>query len=370
MNRYAAIIMMSVSILCSCGGAAISEVDGGDTLTCESSLLTLVDMDGYVLADVASPWGNGDRRLLARYVLVGRDYDGDLPEGTIVRVPVESSVVYSGVYGGVIDELGAIDAVSGVADGHYFTTGTIVERIASGRIVDVGNSASVSIERILDLEPDAILLSPYQNEDLGAVGKSGIPVVQCVDYMERTPLGRAEWVKFIGRLYGCGAEADSLYENVRREYELLRYKVAVLDSAPTVLTEQPMPGGTWDVPAGDSYMARLLMDAGANYPWSGSPGAGSLKLDVAAVLDRAQHADYWLIRSYGPLSAKGLKASNPMSEQFDAYHKGGIYVCDTTESPLFDEFPFHPERLLREYIMIFHPGMIGGEESLRYYKRI
>lgn len=370
MNRYAAIIMICASTLCSCGGAAMSEVDGGDTLTSESRLLTLVDMDGYVVADVASPWADGDGSKLARYILADKDYDGALPDGIVVRVPIESSVVYSGVYGGVIDELGAVDAVSGVAEGQYFTTPSIVSRLASGRISDIGNRASVSIERILDLDPDAILLSPYQNEDMGAVGKSGIPVVQCVDYMERTPLGRAEWVKLIGRLYGRESQADSLFECVRSEYEQLRDMVAVLDSAPMVLTEQPMPGGTWDVPAGDSYMARMLMDAGANYPWSGSAGAGSLKLDVAAVLDRAQHADYWLIRNYGPLSTQEMKASNPMSAQFDAYHRGGVYVCDTSQSPLFDEFPFHPERLLKEYIMIFHPGMMGSGEPLRYYKRI
>jgi iron complex transport system substrate-binding protein len=98
-------------------------------------------------------------------------------------------------------------------------------------------------------------------------------------------------------------------------------------------------------------------------------GAGSLKLDAAAVLDKAEMADFWLIRSFGPMTLAGLKESNPLNGHFKAVGDGGVYVCDTSVSPLFDEFPFHPERLLRDYAIIFHPALFPGER-LRYFNQL
>ncbi len=94
-----------------------------------------------------------------------------------------------------------------------------------------------------------------------------------------------------------------------------------------------MSSGEWNVPAGGSYMARMLSDAGGRYPWSMTEGAGSLKLDAAAVLDKAEMADFWLIRSFGPMTLAGLKESNPLNGHFKAVGDGGVYVCDTSVSP-------------------------------------
>lgn len=341
----------------------------GDTLTAESQLLSLVDYGDYLIADVRNPWVDS-LPLLERYVLVGRDFTGDLPEGTVVRVPLESSVVYSSVHGGAVNELGAIASIKGVADGQYFMNADIAGRIRDGRIADVGNSMSPSVEMIVELDPDAILLSPFQNKESGAVTKLGVPVMQLVDYMEATPLGRAEWIKLLGALYGQRERADSIYAAVLGDYRRLSDSVAsVAGEGPVVLTEQPMSSGEWNVPAGGSYMARMLSDAGGRYPWSMTEGAGSLKLDAAAVLDKAEMADFWLIRSFGPMTLAGLKESNPLNGHFKAVGDGGVYVCDTSVSPLFDEFPFHPERLLRDYAIIFHPALFPGER-LRYFNQL
>lgn len=362
------LVAATSATLFSCGGKADGKIDGGDTLTTESQLLTLVDYGDYVIADIRNPWIDS-MPLLERYVLAPKDYKGILPAGTVVRTPLERSVVYSSVHGGAIDELGSSDAIKGVADGQYFINPAIVSRIRDGRIADIGNSMSPSTEKIVDLDPDAILLSPFQNKESGAVTKLGIPVLQCVDYLEATPLGRAEWIKLLGVLYGRTSVADSVFSAVSREYAGLRDSLALLSFSPVVLTEQPMPSGEWDVPAGESYMARMLTDAAAIYPWAGTGGTGSLKLDAAAVLDKAGNADFWLIRSFGPLTLASLKSGNPLSSHFKAASTGDIYVCDTSVSPIFDEFPFHPERLLRDYAAIFHPDLFKGYR-LRYFHRI
>lgn len=355
--------------LYACTGAARPTPATGDTLTHESQLITIIDMGPYAVADIRNPWalpGSADT-LLQRYILTPHDFNGPLPDGTVVRVPVTRSVVYSGVHGGAIDELGRISAISGVADAQYFTNPGIRAAINSGTITDIGNSMSPSVERIIDLNPEAILLSPMENDRTGIVEKLGIPVIQCVDYMESTPLGRAEWIKLLGILYGAAEEADSIYQNVADHYSDLWMRGALLSNRPTVLTEQPY-NGTWNLPAGNSYMAHMLADAGCLYPWGHTDGAGSLKLDLAAVLDRAGNADFWLIRSYGDLTLAQLRQNIPLAPEFKAFKDGNVYICDTSTSPLFDEFPFHPEKLLHDYINIFHPGILVDPE-LHYFHR-
>lgn len=364
---HTVLIVIFLSPAYSCGGGGEDAITvEGDTLTHIADLLRMVDYGDYIVADVRNPWADSTS-LLARYVLAPRDYKGALPEGTEVRVPIERSVVYSGVYGGAIVELGAIDAISGVADGQYFKQASIAERIRSGRITDVGNSQSPSVEGVVDLDPEAIIMSPYQNMEMGAVEKLGIPIIQFVDYMESDPLGRAEWIKLIGVLYGQMGKSDSIYNAVTEEYNERKALAGTDGLHPVVLVEQPMSGGTWDVPAGESYMAQLIKDAGGLYPWAGTSGAGSLKLDAAAVLDRASDADVWIIRSYGPLTLESLGANNPLSSHIRAFRKGNVWICDTSVSPLFDEFPFHPERLLNDYMQMIVPD--ADSPVLTYFKR-
>ncbi len=366
---YQVLMLFSVIVFffTGCRQHGVDNVAGGDTLTINAQLLTLVDFGDYAVADVKNPW-DGDS-LLVRYVLVKRDYKGDLPKGVVVSMPLRSSVIYSGVHGGVIDELGAVDAITGVTEGQYFSTASIREGLDEGSVVDVGNSASPSVEKIVELSPDAIILSAMQNQDLGVVTKMGIPLVQCADHAEPTPLGRAEWIKLFGYLYGAYSQADSIYNAVCADYNALKQTTSAVNHRPKVLTEQSLNGGVWYVPAGGSYMAQMLTDAGAYYPWASSEGTGSLTLDVASVFDTASDADFWLIRNFGALPLEALGRNNAMNTRFKAFANGGVYVCNTTESPLFDEFPFHPERLLRDYIAIFHSELLGEDSSPRYYQK-
>lgn len=350
-------------------GQEDSVLSGGDTLTREASLLTLTDFKEYMVADVADPWNSGKR--LARYILVDRGSHPDsLPEGTVVEVPLESSLVYSSVHAGAIDEFGAIERVTAVCDAPYFKMPSIIERLADGRVTDAGASSSPSIETIIGEHPAAILASPYQNAGFGPVEKLGIPVIACADYMEPTPLGRAEWIKLLGALYGNNAKADSIYNQVAANYTMLADSVEnVRIVMPSVISER-VTDGVWFVPGGRSYQARLFDDAGARYPWSSDTTAGSLQLDFPTVFDKAHNADIWLIRTYGhDLTLDELKSDYEPNSRIKAFSNGGVYSCNTAESMIFEESPFHPDLLLREYINIFYPGYLH-DSSLRYYKKV
>lgn len=356
----ASLILFLGLAACNNGAGSRSLDIPADTITSEAKLLTISKTDRYTLVQIKNPWDS--TATLANYVLVNRDFSSDslalLPEGTVVRVPLQSSLVYSGAYGGVIDELGASDAISSVADGQYFNTPELKQRIASGKITDVGSSMSPSVEKIVNLNPEAILTSPYQNSGHGAIETLKIPIIEMADYMECTPLGRAEWIKLIGCLYGEEERADSIFNTVKAKYNELKNLAASSSGKPMVITEQSV-NGVWAMPGGRSYMSTMLQDAGALYPWSSDASLGSIELTPAEVLDKADQADFWFIKSYGPMDLSNLKANNSVNSKIKAFGNGGVYVCDTSISPLFDEFPFHPELLLSDYITIIHPELSG-----------
>lgn len=357
---------------CTGGSGSKHEGTACDTLTEKAQLLTLVDRGDFVTAEIADPWNNGKR--LAAYALVDRNKE--VPKGLeeeydVVRVPLERSIVYSSTNSGAIGELGALDRIAAVADGNYYTPDdTINKLITSGRISDIGNSMSPKIESIIETEPDAILVSPYENAGHGAIEDLGITVIECADYMEQSPLGRAEWILLLGELYGKRELAKEIYEQVSNDYEELRMQASKATSdKPKVITET-MTSGVWYVPGGNSYMSKMLSDAGAEYPWSDDESTGSLQLGIESVIDKASDADIWILRNYGPIKDKSeLLNISPLNATIKAYENGAIYVCDTSKKPIFNDIAFHPERILSDYIIIFHPELYPGTET-RYYEKI
>ena len=336
-----------------------------DSVITHAELLKLERTPHYTIATIADPWNGG---ILHRYVLVPRDstLPGNLPEGTVVRTPIERALVYSAVHTAIMRELNAIEAVKGVVDVQFFTDPDIVEDVRGGRLTDCGSSMAPTIERVIDMSPDAIMLSPYQDATYGQITKLNIPIIECADYMETTPLGRAEWVKFYGELTGRRAEADSLFNAVATRYdEIKEASQSAGAKRPMVLTEMVIQG-VWNVPGGDSYMARLIADAGGDYPWADDKSKGSLNLDFNQVLAKAHQADVWLIKSFYIHSLADLKGANALNDRFDAFAAGHVYVCDTNSSRLFERFPFHPEVLLQEYHNIFY----NNGTDAQFFKRL
>lgn len=354
-----------------CKGKHVTRAAGsGDTLTTCSRLLTMVDFGDYIEATVKNPWDTAS--TLATYALVPKGAVlPELSDGvTVIATPVENALVYSSVHAGVMKELNVIDKVKGVADVSYYKISEIVDGIKAGTVTDVGQSMSPNVERIASLSPDVMLVSHFENAGHGVIDKLGVPLVECADYMEATPLARAEWIKLIGALTGKLREADSIFTRTVTLYNNLASQVKASHHRPRVLVEQ-VSDGVWYLPGGKSYQAQLLVDAGALYPWSDDTSAGSLQLSAEAVLDKARDADYWLIKSYGyELTRDMLAANNSFNSRFKAFEKGNIYFSDTKTSTLYEEFPFHPELLLKEYIHIFHPSLLKDDGMLRYYKRI
>ena len=335
-----------------------------------SSLLSMYKSEGCTRVDIKNPWDSTS--LLASYILVvdGAEAPQHEVEVQEIRVPVKSLVVYTSVHAGALKELGKIGVVTGVADAQFYKIPEIVEGLKSSVVVDVGKIDAPVAERIIDLNPDAIMLSLYQGMNLNSVKNLNIPLLQMVDNMETTPLGRAEWIKFLGELTGKRAEADSVFEAVEKEYTTIKEKAQASRSKnPKVLVEN-MYQGVWYVSGGASYQATMIQDAGGDYAWADDKSTGSLFLSFEQVFDKAHDADVWLLKVFGQeLSKDALQAMDSRNMLFGAVINGGVYFSNTAESNLFEEFPFHPELMLKDYIEIFHPE-VYDDFTPRYFKQM
>ncbi|MDE6277633.1 MAG: ABC transporter substrate-binding protein [Muribaculaceae bacterium] len=373
-------VLIAAIALIACSGPKQDKFNAGDdfdtvadTLTLHASLLTLsrLPIAGAAAADIRSPWDSS--AFLARLLLVPRD--STLPEDlavgrTVVRTPLTCAAVFSGVHTSALAELGALDALVAVADGSYIPAGdTVRTLIARGDVADLGPAQSPSLERLIAAAPDAVLLSPMQGERMPAVPKGAV-IIPMADYLENSPIGRAEWILLLGMLFGHDSEAMAIFDRVVNDYCDLQLSAELAPGPkPLVLTDTEY-SGAWYVPAGQSYMARMIADAGARTPWSDTPGTGSLTLDMERVLAGAANADFWLIRSYGSMpSLASVRAINPLNANFKAFREGAVYGCDTEKSPIFNDTAFHPERVLADLIAIFHPEAMAAGYQLRYYRK-
>ena len=441
MNRkkyiYGALLALLVLTACQGGKTTAGEAEEGDTLKMEyAKLLTIVkhgekgtaslDEDAesaeyqYAEVNVANPWKAGT--LLHRYILIPKGKEGDETVARLalqrtsgmgcttdtVRTPVERSAVFIAPHCQLMYELGCQQAIRGVCDLNYINIPDVRKRAASAgkasagnasaqnTIVDCGSSMAPDIERIIALKPEAILVSPFENSGgYGKLDKLHIPLIEAADYMESSPLGRAEWMKFYGMLFGraknisttaveasmtaagkaseatlpasCELRADSLFAKIEEEYLKLKAEAGKLPKGLSILTERKT-GNVWYMPGGQSTIGILLKDANARYIFSDDQHSGSLPMSPEQILAKGSQVDVWAFKYFGgaPLSQVQLLQEYDGYKALAAFNRGNIYQVDTSTVPYFELTSFHPELLLREFIILAHGERFG---KLRFYKK-
>ena len=376
-------------MLVSCGGRqTTASQEAGDTVVFKyATQLSIVRHKDYTEVVVKNPWKEG--KILHSYLLVADSIDPqDISltsyhsplTSTIVRIPLRRSVMFTTVHCAMLMSFGCEQNIAGVADLKYIKIPWIHEQVKAGRITDVGEGMSPVVEKIIDQRPDALFLSPFENSGgYGRLEEIGIPIIECAEYMEPSPLARAEWLRFYGMLFGCEARADSLFAVVDSSYNALKalagnHKVQSskfkAQSSNSVLLDK-VTGSVWYVPGGRSTIGQMIQDAGGNYPWADDDHSGSVSLPFEAVLEKAGEADVWLFRysSDHDITPAELLSEHHGYDQFKAFRSGEIYGCDVERSLFYEESPFRPDWLLGDYIHILHPD-VPNLPPLRYYKKL
>lgn len=395
---WMAILMISSLGLLSCQGGktAAGMEEGGDTLQMKyAQLLTIVSHDegSYTEVKVHNPWKEGTE--LHRYILVPKGKEGDATMAKLagqahgegkaaatlgvktdtVRTPLESNLVFTAPHCQLLTELGCQNAITGVCDKDYINIPDIKSRAQADakvahHIMDCGSSMQPDIERIIALHPEALLISPFENNGgYGKLDKLRIPIIETADYMETSPLGRAEWIKLYGLLLSS-SKADSLFSAIEKEYLQLKAEAAKLPLGLSILTERKT-GNVWYVPGGKSTMGILLRDAHAKYIFADDQHSGSLSMSPEQIIAKGNQIDAWAFKYFGgnALTKNDLLAEYQGYQALKAFQSGNIYETDTSCEPYFELTSFHPEILLREFIILSHPEAGDKFGKLRFYKK-
>lgn len=337
--------------LFSCGGHPQPTVgEHADTLALRyaQGFLVITHDDGMDV-QIIDPWHEG--RILQQYTF---------------SKPLQKAAVFTAANAALLDELGCLQAIRGVCEPQYIASTHILEAISQGAICNLGSAMTPSLEALIALSPDAILLSPFENANgYGGLERLGIPLIWCADYMEPSALARAEWMRLYGRLFGCGERADSLFAEVEAQY--LAQKEANEKATrvrPTVLFDG-RNGSAWYMPGGRSTLATLTRDAGGDYLFADNEGTGSVPFSFEEVYAKGHDADIWLYRytAEQPLTLDALQRQFEPYAQFRAFRTGQVFGCNNADNIFFQEYPFHPERLLADLTHIF----AGDSTALRYF---
>lgn len=387
---------------CQGGKTAAADAEAGDTLEIKyAKLLTIVkhgdgeeasdEAEGidyqYAEAIIANPWKAGT--MLHRYILIPKGKEGDKMVAMLarrrstgarcttdtVRTPLESNLVFTAPHCQLLTELGCQNAITGVCDKDYINIPDIKSRAQADAkvahpIMDCGSSMQPDIERIIALHPEALLISPFENSGgYGKLDKLRIPVIETADYMETSPLGRAEWIKLYGLLLGS-SKADSLFSAIEKEYLQLKAEAAKLPLGLSILTERKT-GNVWYVPGGKSTMGILLRDAHARYIFADDTHSGSLSMSPEQIIAKGNQVDVWAFKYFGgnALTKQDLLAEYQGYQALKAFQTGTVYETDTSCEPYFELTSFHPEILLREFIILSHPEAGDKFGKLRFYKK-
>ena len=367
-------IVTIVLLLAACGGGSKTSSASlqGDTIPLKyAENLTLVKGEGYTEARLRNPWDT--TALLHTYILVEKDkpLPNRLPEGTLVRTPLSNALVYTAVHCNLIQELGAVESIGGICELQYIKVPEIIEGCRNGTIVNAGEGTNPDMEKIIDLHPDALLLSPYENSGgHGQVEKLKIPIIECADYMETSALGSAEWIRFYGLLFHQSAKADSIFDIVEKNYNELKALAISQPTQPKVMCELKS-GSAWYVPGGNSTTGKLYNDAGGDYLFDHYPNSGAVPLSFETVFDKAQDADVWLMKYNQPTdkTLSGIRKDYSPYAQFKAFKDSQVYGCNTNYAAYYEDFPFHPDLVLKDLIKIFHPSLLP-EYELKYFSKL
>ncbi|MFN3839993.1 MAG: ABC transporter substrate-binding protein [Cyclobacteriaceae bacterium] len=328
-----------------------------------ASGFTVTNVEDAKLVEVHSPYPGAATSF--RYLLVQRGRQA-LPavEGAeIIEIPIQTIVCTSTTHIPLLDYLNETQSLIGFPTLDYISSETTRKRIDEGKVLELGIDKGMDLERLALLKPDMVMAYTMK-ADIGQFKKiqaMGIPVVINAEYLEKHPLGRAEWIKFIALFYNKEDMADSIFSAIEQEYLRTRALAESETTKPTVLSGI-LYRDAWFLPGGQNYAARMLSDAGCRYLWSDDPSNGFLELSFESVYERAQSADLWIgVASF--TSLREMEASDRRYTQFKPFTEKRVYTYNARKgakggSEFLEIGYLRPDIILKDLVKIAHPHLL------------
>ncbi|MEO0047003.1 MAG: hypothetical protein RL705_2194 [Bacteroidota bacterium] len=334
---------------------------------------SIQNYDGYTIVTVQNPWPKASKT----YTYILKEKNGIVPDNlqqnTIIAVPVKNIVVTSTTHIPSLEMLEEENSLVGFPHLDYISSEKVRTRIEKGKIKELGNNKDLNTEVVLNLKPDVIIGYGIDNNNptLENLQKSGLKVMLNGDWNEETPLGKAEWIKFFGALYGKQKEANELFSKIEKDYLKTIQIAKNATTTPTILAGD-MFEDRWYLPKGSSWGSLLLKEAKGHYLWQETSGTGSLSLSFETVFEKAKNADFW-ITSGQFSSLKEMTDMNPHYAQFTAFKNKNVYSFSgkkgKTGGILYYELaPNRPDIVLKDIVKILHPEMLPSYQPFFFEK--
>jgi iron complex transport system substrate-binding protein len=311
---------------------------------------------------VINPWKTGE--IYARYYLVKNDSVEVPSNGIKVRIPVTKLAITSSTHIEFLHLTGDLEKVSGVCSPELIYNTTIRDNFCQNKITSLGDAFNINVEKTLNLKPEILIISGYNQHDSYAqrISDAGIPVIFNNEWMEKSLLARAEWIKFMAAFTCKDAMADSIFKNVENQYIKISKLAADVPQKPTIISGSGFRG-TWYMPGGNSFMAQLFKDAGGSYFYASDTTRGSLPLNMETVINHFAEADVWLNCSYN--SMQELIDADKLHGLFRPAKTGKVYnfnnrILPSGANDYWESAVARPDLLLSDVIYILHPELLPG----------
>ena len=364
------------AVLCGCtgGGSAGKYTEPVYVPDYASGFDILREPDGEsMLIETRSPWQGADSAAVTRMLVLGEgesapsDFDGQ-----VLEAPARRVVCMSSSHVAMLDALGVADRIVGVSGIGFISNAYI--RAHADSVADVGYDGNIDYEALVGARPDLVLL-------YGVAGAStlepklrelGIPFAYIGEYLEESPVGKAEWIVPVGEMVGLGREARDFFAGVPDRYDEIKKLAADAGRGPVVMINTPY-ADQWVMASSDSYVARLIADAGGQYVYAGHPGNRSLPIDMEEALRLVSGADVWINTGmYDTLD--GLRAAVPNLADTPPVRDGNVWnpslrATDGGGNDYWESGVVNPDAVLHDLVNIFHPGLLP-DSTMIYYRRL
>jgi len=283
---------------------------------------------------------------------------------TVIKTPVNKLITLSSTQWSPLLKLGMTDRILGISEAGYVLDSTMRRLLVQGKVAEVAKNGQIDFEKLVSTEAELVLYSPDPMGIPETLKRTGINLLPWPDYMENSPLGRAEWLRVLGYLTGEQAATDRWFDLVAAEYNQLKNLVDKQSlPKPTIIAEKAF-NGQWYIPGGRSYLAKIFEDAGADYIWKDEPSNGSIPLDIETIIAKGSEATFWRIShaSKSDYSYAQLLQENELYGSFTAFQNRKVILCNTLKNGYFERSQYEPNVVLADFIHILHPDLLTDHQ--------
>jgi iron complex transport system substrate-binding protein len=333
--------------------------------------------DGSVTLTILNPWQGAENvNLIYHLVRQGNPVPPELDSSEVIFVPLRKIICMSTTHIAMVSVLNEESTIAGVSGADFIYSKILLSRKLSGDLADVGYEGNLNNELILQINPDLVMMYGVGSESAGYVGKLkelGIKVIFNADYLEKDPLSKAEWIKVFGALYCKEQDADSIFKSERKSYDSLRLFIEGHEkSKPKVMLGLPYKD-TWYISPGNSFVSRLISDAGGDYIWKDTESDVSMPYGIENVYLKALDAEFWL--NTGAAKSKNeISAVDIRLEDLPSFKNGNLYnnnkrLTDGGGNDYWESGSVYPHLILKDIASVLHPELFPGYNQI-YYRKI